>query len=137
MHQLAKLPLAEGSGALPKEEKKSMQNQPSPRRKHHLSLLDVAAATRLDSNVPNMLRMVREKIAAIESGEHGLRFDEIPGSTTITYTVGFALDRFYEMGSERSAQAAFDTLDDVQIRVCEIIRQERGLPPLQYRQSWR
>lgn len=112
-----------------------MQKQQSARRQHHLALLDAAAAMRFDSNLAQMQRVVREKIAGIESGEYGIRFDEIPGSTTITYTVGFALDRFNEMGCERSAQAAFDTLDDVQIRVCKIIRQERGLPPLQYRQS--
>lgn len=83
----------------------------------------------------HMLRMVREKIAEIEAGEYGLRYDEIPGSTTITYTVGFALDCFEEMGSSRSTQGAFDTLDAEQIRVCQIIRRERGLPPLPYRQS--
>lgn len=82
-----------------------------------------------------MLRMVREKIAEIEAGRYPLRFDEIPGSTTITYTVGFALNRFEEMGSSRSTQGAFDTLDAEQIRVCQIIRKERGLPTLQYRQS--
>ena len=83
----------------------------------------------------HMLRMIREKIAEIEAGRYLLRFDEIPGSTTITYTVGFALNRFEEMGSTRSTHAAFDTLDAEQIRVCQIIRRERGLPPLQYRQS--
>lgn len=87
------------------------------------------------TDTSHMLRMVREKIAEIEAGEYGLRYDEIPGSPTITYTVGFALDRFEEMGSTRSAQGAFDTLDAEQIRVCQIIRSERGLPPLQYRQS--
>src|SRR3546814_14531622 len=39
------------------------------------------------------------------------------------------------MGSSRSTQGAVDTLDAEQIRVCQIIRKERGLPPLQYRQS--
>lgn len=82
-----------------------------------------------------MLRMVNEKIAEIGDGKYRLRYDEIPGSTTITYTVAFALDRFDELGSSRSAQDAFDTLDAEQIRVCQIIRKERGLPPLQYRQS--
>lgn len=88
-----------------------------------------------DQTDSDMLRMVRLKIAGIEAGEYRLRYDEIPGSTTITYTVGFALDRFEEMGSSRSTQGAFDTLDAEQIRVCQIIRKERGLPPLQYRQS--
>src|SRR3546814_5117317 len=37
--------------------------------------------------------------------------------------------------SDLSTQGAFDTLDAEQIRVCQIIRKERGLPPLQYRQS--
>ena len=82
-----------------------------------------------------MLRVVREKIADIDAGRYGLRYDQIPGSSTITYTIGFALGRFQEMGSSLSPQQAFDMLDAEQITACQIIRCERGLPPLQYRQS--
>lgn len=82
-----------------------------------------------------MLRVVREKIADIDAGRYGPRYDQIPGTSTITYTIGFALDRFQEMGSSLSPQQAFDVLDAEQINACQIIRYERGLPPLQYRQS--
>ncbi|MBN9981869.1 MULTISPECIES: hypothetical protein [Rhizobium] len=81
----------------------------------------------------DMMRIVREKIDGIDSGKY--QIDRFPGSTTIRYTVGFALDRFDEIGSERTAQDAFDWLDRGQIRVVEVIRAERGLHSLQYRQS--
>ena len=80
----------------------------------------------------DMMRIVREKIDGIDSGEY--RIDNFPGSTTVTYTVGFALDRFDEIGSEREAQDAFDWLDREQIEIVQSIRSERGLRCLEYRQ---
>lgn len=81
----------------------------------------------------DMMRIVREKIDGIDSGKY--QITSFPGSTTVTYTVGFALDRFAEIGSERSAQDAFDWLDREQIEIVQTIRAERGLRSLQYRQQ--
>ena len=80
-----------------------------------------------------MMRIVREKIEGIDSGKY--RIDGFPGSTTVTYTVGFALDQFEKIGSERTAQDAFDSLDREQIEIVQSIRGERCLPPIQYRQN--
>jgi hypothetical protein len=80
----------------------------------------------------DMMRMVREKIDGIESGEYTI--NDFPGSTTICYTIGFALDRFGEIGSSLTAQDAFDWLDRGQISVVHRIREHRGLPRLQLRQ---
>lgn len=81
----------------------------------------------------DMMRIVREKIDRIDSGEYLI--GDFSGSTTVTYAVGFALDRFDEIGSEREAQDAFDWLDREQIEIVQAIRAERCLPPIQYRQS--
>jgi hypothetical protein len=81
----------------------------------------------------DMMRIVREKIDGIDSGEY--QINSFPGSTTVMYTVGFALDRFDEIGSERTAEDAFDWLDREQIEIVKAIREERGLLPIQYRQS--
>lgn len=80
----------------------------------------------------DMMRVIREKIERIDNGEY--QIDNFPGSTTVTYAVGFALDRYDEIGSEREAQNAFDWLDREQIEIVQAIRSERGLRPLQYRQ---
>lgn len=90
----------------------------------------------LDATVAShMLCTVSEKIAEIEAGEYVLRYDEMPGSATTTYNVGFALNRFEKVGSARSTQDAFDALDAEKVHVCQVIRRERGLPPIQCGQS--
>jgi hypothetical protein len=81
----------------------------------------------------DMMGIVREKIDGINNGKY--QINSFPGSTTIRYTVGFALDRFDEIGSERTAQDAFDWLDRGQIEIVQTIRAERGLRSLQYRQQ--